>query len=180
MGYKFDYFTHSYDTDIHRKLPDLLITLFKTISMVLGCKNYNPEISIINFYPAIGGELPRSKCAGLCGHQDIYESNLQNPLISISFGQPCIYLLGDDTKENEPIGFNYYQFLSLGMYFTNGDIMIMQSEARTAFHAVPIVFCGTKFQNTSQITENNETKEDIDVINYLNNFRVNINVRQMF
>ncbi|KAF1742647.1 hypothetical protein MXB_980, partial [Myxobolus squamalis] len=102
MGYKFDYTSHTYETSIYKDLPDEIFDLFQNIGTKMGFPTFTPQTSIINFYPATGGEISRSKCAGLCGHQDIYEKNLTQPLISLSFGQPCVYLLGGDTKETIP------------------------------------------------------------------------------
>ena len=61
------------------------------------------------------------------GHTDHSERNLEAPLVSVSLGQPCVFLLGGRTREAEPTA----------MLLRSGDALIMSGEARRCYHGVP-------------------------------------------
>ena len=97
----------------------------------------------------------------LSGHVDFSEPNKSAPLISISFGQSAIFLIGGPSKNIEPSA----------IFLRNGDVLVMSHEARQSYHAVP------KILNT----ENSELNLQSDFVQkYLENHRINMNVRQVF
>lgn len=53
----------------------------------------------------------------------------------------------------------------------------MSGEARSAYHAVPVVFKDEGYCESLKSFINNDSKLLVD---YLENFRININVRSMF
>lgn len=57
-------------------------------------------------------------------HVDQSEIDMEAPLISISLGYLCIYLIGGNTRETKPI------LLQLN----SGDIIIMPTIASKAYH----------------------------------------------
>ena len=78
------------------------------------------QAAIINYYHMDSTLSP---------HTDHSEFDLDSPLISVSFGQSAIFLVGGTSREDEAIG----------MYLRSGDIAIMMGPSRLAFHAVPRV-----------------------------------------
>ena len=61
------------------------------------------------------------------GHTDHSERNLEAPLVSVSLGQSCVFLLGGRTRETEPTA----------ILLRSGDVVIMSGEARRCYHGVP-------------------------------------------
>ena len=120
----------------------------------LSSDTYKSEAAIINYYPMD---------STLSGHVDFSEPNKSAPLISISFGQSAIFLIGGPNKNIEPSA----------IFLRNGDVLVMSHEARQSYHAVP------KILNTENI-ENLQSDQSDFVQKYLENHRINMNVRQVF
>ncbi|XP_068715763.1 nucleic acid dioxygenase ALKBH1-like [Montipora foliosa] len=118
LGYHFDYNVVDYRPEKYYDFPLDLAGLTQHIATAIGYSDYFPEAGIVNYYP-LGGSMG--------GHTDHYESDLSWPLISLSFGQSAIFLIGGATRDVRPSA----------LYVHSGDILIMSGESRTAFHAVP-------------------------------------------
>ena len=65
------------------------------IALAIGYPGYIPEAAIVNYYP-LGGSMG--------GHTDHYELDLSWPLVSISFGQTAVFLIGGKTRNVKPTG----------------------------------------------------------------------------
>ena len=63
----------------------------------------------------------------LSGHTDHSEKDLAQPLLSLSFGQSAIFLIGGPTKQTRP----------KALLLNSGDIVVMSGESRLAYHGVP-------------------------------------------
>lgn len=63
----------------------------------------------------------------LSGHTDHSEKDLAQPLLSLSFGQSAIFLIGGTTKQTRP----------KALLLNSGDIVIMSGDSRLAYHGVP-------------------------------------------
>lgn len=63
----------------------------------------------------------------LSGHTDHSEKDLARPLLSLSFGQSAIFLIGGPTKQTRP----------KALLLNSGDIVVMSGESRLAYHGVP-------------------------------------------
>lgn len=63
----------------------------------------------------------------LSGHTDHSEKDLARPLLSLSFGQSAIFLVGGRTKQTRP----------KALLLNSGDIVVMAGESRLAYHGVP-------------------------------------------
>lgn len=63
----------------------------------------------------------------LSGHTDHSEKDLSRPLLSLSFGQSAIFLIGGPTKQVRP----------KALLLNSGDIIIMSGQSRLAYHGVP-------------------------------------------
>lgn len=118
LGYHFDYNVVNYKPERYYNFPSDLTGLTQCIASAIGYPDYYPEAGIVNYYP-LGGSMG--------GHTDHYESDLSWPLISMSFGQTAIFLIGGATRDVRPVA----------LHVRSGDIIIMSGKSRTAFHAVP-------------------------------------------
>ena len=95
MGYHFDYNVVDYKGKQYFGFPQDLACLTKTIAKLFQFENYIAETGIINYYP---------EGSSMGGHTDHYEEELAQPLISYSFGQSAIYLIGGQTRDVKPAG----------------------------------------------------------------------------
>eukprot|EP00929_Paragymnodinium_shiwhaense_P016249 TRINITY_DN124495_c0_g1_i1.p1 TRINITY_DN124495_c0_g1~~TRINITY_DN124495_c0_g1_i1.p1 ORF type:complete len:422 (-),score=77.56 TRINITY_DN124495_c0_g1_i1:82-1314(-) len=89
------------------------------------------DAAICNFYHAVARPSDR-----LGGHQDDAEDDDGSPLVSLSLGLPCIFLLGGTTRAVRPLPIVLY----------SGDVLILRGGARRAFHGVPTVLVPPKMQ----------------------------------
>ena len=157
LGYHHDWDTKVYDekeaSPFPSDLANLCETLLRYVSNLLP-KNYQSEAAIINYYPMD---------STLGGHIDHSEPNRTSPLVSISFGQSAIFLIGGPSKTVEPVP----------ILLQNGDVIIMSQQARQSYHAVP------KIIPSSNDSLAEEVNDDF-AKNYLQTHRINMNVRQVF
>ncbi|XP_046862548.1 nucleic acid dioxygenase ALKBH1-like isoform X2 [Xenia sp. Carnegie-2017] len=93
LGYQFDYNKEEYKSDAYFGFPQDLACLVTYIAATLGFHDYQPQSGVVNYYP-LGSSMG--------GHVDRYENDLSQPLISISFGQSAIYLIGGKTCDIRP------------------------------------------------------------------------------
>ncbi|PIA19173.1 hypothetical protein COEREDRAFT_13168 [Coemansia reversa NRRL 1564] len=82
------------------------------------------QAGIINYY---------HERASMAGHVDKTEESMDAPLISLSIGLSCIYLIGGPTRDTEPTP----------LLLRSGDILAMCGDSRLAFHGVPRVLSDT-------------------------------------
>ena len=85
----------------------------KLIANLIGFDSFKPEAGIINFYHLN---------STLSGHKDHSEKNLTVPLISMSFGNAALFLIGGQSKDIKP----------KAIALKSGDILIMSGESRLA------------------------------------------------
>ena len=95
LGYHFDYNIVTYKEEKYYGFPNDLSLLMTCIAKRIGYPSYVPETAIINYYP-LGSSMG--------GHTDHYEEELDQPLISVSFGQPAVFLIGGPTRDIRPTG----------------------------------------------------------------------------
>lgn len=115
------------------------------------------EAAIVNYY---------HHNSTLCAHTDHSEYDaLTKPLISFSFGNSAVFLIGGPTKSDcspSPV------------LLRSGDIILMTGKSRLCYHAVPHILVDPMFQ------ENFSGKFDQFSWNYIHDKRININVRQVY
>ena len=155
LGYSYNwakkcYFDISEDS---AKLPTDVSDLFINISKVVGIKDYKPESGIVNYYSTLSTVMG-------C-HLDDAEENLDEPVVSISLGCKCIFLMGGPTKDIEPIA----------VWARSGDAMILSKEARISYHGVPRII-----QDIPSYFINSDDKQFNE---YMATTRLNINLRQV-
>ncbi|XP_065208730.1 nucleic acid dioxygenase ALKBH1 [Planococcus citri] len=185
MGYH-----HNWDTKIYsesskdpfpKDLDQLCVFIIKTVLNM----DFRAEACIVNFY---------HMDSSLSGHTDRSEPNREAPLLSFSFGQSAIFLIGGTTLEERPNA----------ILVESGDIAIMFGDSRLRYHGVPRILRASRdpwnnFQHQQQyvnqsisvpelscgtypITSNNliaDADSWAPFSNYLNDSRININVRQV-
>ncbi|KAJ3176514.1 hypothetical protein HDU87_005208 [Geranomyces variabilis] len=165
LGYQYNWASNTYHLDRKVAFPQMIDTITAAVvGAVANVTGYSrdqwkSEAGIINFYQ-LGDAL--------MAHQDRSEENALAPLISFSFGNSCIYLIGSDTRDVAPTP----------ILLQNGDILVMHGSARRAFHSVPRILENTlpEYLTPPQVLEPGWEP----YYNYLKDARININVRQVF
>ncbi|XP_067680496.1 nucleic acid dioxygenase ALKBH1-like [Haliotis asinina] len=139
LGYHYDWTAKKYYADQHSEFPADLGVLSSCIAEALGYKDFSPEAAIVNYY---------HMDSTLAGHTDHSEFDQEAPLLSVSFGQDAVFLLGGQTKATPPSA----------MYLRSGDICVMGGESRMAYHAVPRILAAT---NPSYLDWNKQIEETL-------------------
>jgi len=106
-------------------------------------------------------------------HVDRSEVCATSPLVSISLGNPAIFLIGGTTREIDPVS----------ILLRSGDVIIMSGPAcRRAYHGVPRILGGTLPHHfRSQCLESETLRKEWEPYeDYMKMSRININVRQVF
>ena len=112
-----------------------------------------PEAAIINVY---------SPGDTLSLHRDVSEK-VNRPLVSISIGCDALFMIGSDAPDTFHI-----------IPTRSGDVVYMADEARYAWHGVPRIIGGTCPECLQTLPELGQLK------NFMQDKRVNLNIRQMF
>ncbi|CAD5212373.1 unnamed protein product [Bursaphelenchus okinawaensis] len=152
MGNDYDWTQKVYDDKPRDKLPDEIVKFADLVSNVLGLGSVAADAVIMNFYPAK---------ATLSPHVDRSERSIEKPLISISLGQSAIYLTGGESLD-DPVD---------PLLLHSGDVLVMHGKQRLVYHAVPRILKLRTFPRSKEV--------DQDVLEYLNNCRVNVTIRQV-
>ena len=121
LGYQYDWASRSYTESAYVPFPIQLGELSAHLANSCG-EGYTitPQAGIVNFYPH--GQV-------MGGHVDDGEEATECPVVSISLGPPCVFLLGGLTKDEEPAA----------VLLRSGDVIVLGGEARLKFHGVPKV-----------------------------------------
>lgn len=91
------------------------------------------------------------------GHVDDAEEDMSKPIVSVSFGNTVVFLIGGKSREVKPIA----------LYIRSGDIVLMGGESRFFYHGVPRMI-------------ENSCPSFFDSSDYIQSSRVNVNCRQVF
>ncbi|XP_077179460.1 nucleic acid dioxygenase ALKBH1 [Paroedura picta] len=120
LGYHYNWNTKKYSADHHTSFPSDLAFLSKQVAKACGFPSFQAEAGILNYY-----HLDSS----LGIHVDESELDHSQPLLSFSFGQSSIFLLGGLKRDEAPVA----------MFIHSGDMMVMSGFSRLLYHAVPRV-----------------------------------------
>jgi DNA oxidative demethylase len=90
----------------------------------LGEYAYAPEACLVNVY---------STAAHMGLHQDKDEADLRAPVVSLSFGESCVFRWGGTSRSGPTQTIN----------LASGDAVVLAGKARLAYHGVPRVLKGT-------------------------------------
>ncbi|KAF7034282.1 hypothetical protein CFC21_045318 [Triticum aestivum] len=164
LGLQFDWSKRNYDVSLpHNKIPDDLATLAKKMAVpaMPSGEEFTAEAAIVNYY---------GPSDMLGGHVDDMEADWTKPIVSISLGCKCIFLLGGKTRDEAPTP----------MFLRSGDIVLMAGEARERFHGVPRIFTEGDQQDISGLVSELSDDDDRFILDYIHNSRININIRQVY
>jgi alkylated DNA repair protein alkB family protein 1 len=200
LGYHYNWTKRSYSPDEKSPMPPILeqmATRFARTSLLLeqssavegkvkekASLTFDPTASIINYY---------STKSVMGGHQDDLELALDKPIVSISLGLPAVFLLGGKSKEEDPV---------VAILLRPGDVVCLGGASRLNFHAMARIL---PLQAASKVVMQNIAiayqkvtwqsclshkdadaagiipKEELDHLKfYLQEHRININVRQVY
>ncbi|KFM68342.1 Alkylated DNA repair protein alkB-like protein, partial [Stegodyphus mimosarum] len=158
LGYHHNWDTKVYDPKHKSYFPPCLKELAQHIALCLGFNRYEPEAAILNFY---------NLKSSLGIHNDHSEDDYDAPILSFSFGQTGIFLIGTQNKVDKP----------LAMFLKSGDIIVMSGLCRLAYHAVPRIIV----EDTSCRYDDSEADEMWSSgREYMKRARINISVRQVY
>jgi len=156
LGYHFQWTQRIY-TEEHRGL--FPVELAELVSDIAGLVNQTitAEATIINYYPHL-------KCQ-MGAHVDDAEDDMTKPIVSVSFGNSVVFLIGGRTRDVIPTP----------LFIRSGDIVIMSGEARYCYHGVPRMIANTVPEALLQ--DGSELWQDCK--EYIANARINMNCRQV-
>jgi len=176
LGYQYNWTSKVYDFDNLVAFPneagDLSIAVAKAVEGIGYYKDgvfqwqniykgdsFVPEAGIVNYY-----QLKDT----LMAHVDRSEINMAAPLVSISLGHDCIYLIGGPTRDTTPHAIR----------LQSGDVMVMTGAGRSAYHGVPKVLESVPSFLRPDIHD--ESIPDWKVYGeYISKARINLNIRQV-
>ncbi|XP_012708213.2 nucleic acid dioxygenase ALKBH1 [Fundulus heteroclitus] len=173
LGYHYNWDTKTYSANSYTPFPPDLHMLSSRITAACGFPGFSSEAAILNYY--------RSD-SSLGIHVDESELDHSRPLLSLSFGQSAIFLLGGPQRQDPPTA----------MFMHSGDVMLMSGPSRLLYHAVPRILPPPR-QHAAFIDELScscalptanvlepVSQEDWDVCSrYIQSSRVNMTVRQV-
>lgn len=108
------------DPDTGKPWPDmpvLLQQLANDLSAMAGYKNFQPDVCLINRY-VVGAKMAL--------HQDADESDFEQPIVSLSFGLPVVFLWGG-LQRSDPVQ---------KIVLDHGDVLVWGGNSRLNFHGV--------------------------------------------
>lgn len=116
LGHHYDWTRRQYPPGAVTPFPVDAGALAAAVAAELGL-SLRPEAAIVNFY------RPSSTMGG---HRDDLEATFEHPVVSVSLGLPCLFLLGARDRGEEPVP----------LFVRSGDILVLSGESRLAVHGV--------------------------------------------
>nr|XP_024662042.1 nucleic acid dioxygenase ALKBH1 [Maylandia zebra] len=174
LGYHYNWDTKTYSPSSHTPFPRDLHLLSAHVTAACGFPGFISEAGILNYY--------RSD-SSLGIHVDESELDHTRPLLSFSFGQSAIFLLGGPHRQDPPTA----------MLMHSGDVMVMSGPSRLLYHAVPRILppppgrlaleTGGSIQTPppqeGSVVEPVSEEEWAVCSRYIQSSRVNVTVRQV-
>lgn len=152
LGYHHNWNTKVYSDDDRTPLPEDLAKLSQVVATcVTNYSDFEAQAVIVNYY-----HLDST----LSGHRDVSEHNFEAPLLSFSFGQSAIFLLGGNTIEEA----------ALPVFIHSGDIIVMSSQARLLFHGVPRILHIEDDSPWENVEKVQNTEKDSNNINFTESY----------
>ena len=123
LGYQYNWTERSYSKSRFVPFSAQLAQLAQRLAHACSSRySLAAEAGIVNFYPD-------NQVMG--GHRDDGEEALASPVVSVSIGPPCLFLLGGlDKTSEEP----------LPLVLRSGDVLVLGGEGRLRYHGVPRVW----------------------------------------
>ena len=156
LGYHYDWTNRTYAETDYSTFPADLATLSTRFSSAVS-QSLSPSAAIVNYY---------SLQSSMLAHIDNAELSMLPPIVSLSIGQSAIFLLGKETKTVQPTA----------IWLRSGDVLVMSGQSRRCYHGVPRV---VKEREWSTAVGAGEDDSMVQVREYLNSHRINVNIRQV-
>uniref|UniRef100_A0A663MA39 Nucleic acid dioxygenase ALKBH1 n=1 Tax=Athene cunicularia TaxID=194338 RepID=A0A663MA39_ATHCN len=174
LGYHYNWDTKKYSANHHTPFPSDLAFLSEQVAAACGFRGFQAQAGILNYYHF-------DSSLGI--HVDESELDHSRPLLSFSFGQSSIFLLGGLKREEAPTA----------MFMHSGDIMVMSGFSRLLYHAVPRVLPnpeGTALPScldqalpsdlpVGSVIERSSDEDWQVCAKYLQSSRINMTIRQV-
>ena len=161
VGYQYQWTERRYDPSKRSPFPPELAVLSSELAAACGWQ-LTPEAAIINLY---------GPASTMGGHKDDAEPCQTAPIVSISLGLECVYLLGGETKADPPVA----------LRLRSGDVVVQGGASRRYVHGVPRIFAGSLPPALSAESPLASAAAALrPVASWLETHRLNINVRQVF
>ena len=98
-------------------LPPVLLALAARAAALAGFEGFVPDACLVNHY------MPGTR---LSLHQDRDEQDFDQPIVSVSFGLPAVFLFGGLQRADK----------TLRIPLSHGDVLVWGGEDRLRFHGV--------------------------------------------
>jgi DNA oxidative demethylase len=98
-------------------MPEVFLNVATKASTLVGWKEFEPDACLINQYQS---------GAGMGLHQDRDERDLSQPIVSVSIGDTCKFVVGG-LKRSDP---------QRSMTLSDGDVLVWGGRSRLVFHGV--------------------------------------------
>ncbi len=158
MGLHFDWTQRQYTTNTSPMPLELSSFASWCVSKIDPSMSIEAQASIVNFYKH--NSIMR-------GHIDDLEKTFDHPVVSISIGMSAIFLKGGYTKDIEP----------LAIELNSGDVVVMGGTSRLSVHGIARIHAPVRAIDDEEIQTDGV---DPEVVAFLAQRRININLRQVF
>uniref|UniRef100_A0A6B2LCC8 Fe2OG dioxygenase domain-containing protein n=1 Tax=Arcella intermedia TaxID=1963864 RepID=A0A6B2LCC8_9EUKA len=158
LGYHFQWTPRIYTEEHRGVFPAELAEIASDLAGLVNQKIIS-EAAIVNFYPDL-------KCQ-MGAHVDDAEEEMSRPIVSMSFGNSVVFMMGGRTRDVVPTP----------IFIRSGDVVIMSGESRFCFHSVPRMIANTVPQQLMEPEETDSSWKECQ--EYMKNARININCRQV-
>lgn len=135
IGFNYQWSTKTYDKACYSHFPTAVRVVMQQLSAAVFVAEaadegvaaerkvsrpeiYEPQSGIVNYFP-VG--------TSMMAHQDASEEALTQPLLSLSLGCSCIFLMGSESREDRPRAF----------LLRSGDAVAFAGPSRLCYHAIP-------------------------------------------
>ena len=157
LGYHYNWTERKYDKDKHSQMPLSILDMAESVADASGYRNMKAEAVIVNYYQAT---------STMGGHQNDAEETMEYPVISVSLGLSCVFLIGGASSRSED---------AVGIILRSGDVMVMGGRCRLCYHGVSHII-----SESSRCLDDSDDNESSLVRKYLNHHRINVNIRQVY
>jgi alkylated DNA repair protein alkB family protein 1 len=156
IGRQYDWATKAY-FDRSEPMPADVCALCARLCREAGlCDDFVAEAGIVNFYQP--GD-------SLTSHVDRSEKRMDVPLVSVSLGASCVFVLGGESRDDEPVA----------LLLHSGDALFLSGASRRMYHGVPRILGPSE----QLLNAEKQTAEQRAAFQVLGSGRININVRQV-
>lgn len=170
IGPPYDWSARAYDTDAPRRPvnPRWLERCVDLAEAAGAAGDFAGEFAgLVNYYRS-GDQL--------AGHVDDAEVDMSKPIVSVSLGCPCVFLLGGRSRDVAPTA----------VLMRSGDAVVLTGPSRRCYHGVPRIFVsgegcvdgdGVRLGCPEWLGNPDAWPEEPDVARYIAGGRVNVSVR---